>query len=141
MTARKDVTTAKDVSADIVAPDGTAAAAAVSPAPGDVSPASVAPVDPPAPADNPEAREAALTALLNGAPEATVVAAPIPADYNPDAKPVDFGGRVKCVVLFSRWNALSDGIFKSVRKGTVIGVSAKEAERGEALGGLRRIES
>lgn len=138
-TPRKNTTANVDVSGDTVAPDGTTAAATTAPAPAEAVAASVAPVDPPEAVTAEDVRAAALDTLLNGS-AAEVAKVDVPLDYNPEQTPFDFGGRVVCVVTFHSWRAIVDGLFKSARKGTLIKVTAAQADRGEALGGLRRID-
>ncbi|WNO25831.1 hypothetical protein SEA_ALTADENA_9 [Arthrobacter phage Altadena] len=138
-TPRKNTATGQDVTPDTTAPDGTTAAAPAAPAPAEAVAASVAPVEPPEPVTAEDARAAALETLLNGS-DAELVEVDVPLDYNPDQTPFDFGGRVVCVVTFHSWRALVDGLYKSARKGTLIRVPAAQADRGEALGGLRRVD-
>lgn len=137
-TPRKNTATGQDVSGDLVAPDGTSAAGSQELKPVETS-ASVAPVEAPAAVTTEDVRAAKLDALLNGV-DAEAEAPAVKLDYDPNQEPVDFGGRTVCVVTFSYWNALVDGLFRRSRKGVLIKVTADEADRGEALGGLRRVE-
>jgi len=97
---------------------------------------------PPAPgvtAAEPEGdpRDSALAALVYGTPDAVVTP---DTEVEIDASNViDFGGRSKAVVLFSRYNQLVDGEFKQARKGDVIATTAEALKRGERLGALRKL--
>ena len=102
----------------------------------DVAPAT-APV--PAPEIQPEAdpRQSALAALVNGTAEPVITAdAEVPVD---DSVVLDFGGRSKAVVLFSRYNQLVDGLFTRARKGDVIKTDAASLKRGVRIGALKKL--
>ncbi|WBF78977.1 hypothetical protein SEA_BOLT007_9 [Arthrobacter phage Bolt007] len=137
-TPRKNTATGQDVSGDVVGPDGEKVSGDQAPAPVESAP-SVAPIDAPEPVTTEEVRAAKLEALLSGEDEE----AKVPAEelgYDPNADVVDFGGRTVCVVLFTAWNAIVDGVFKTSPKGSLVRVMADEADRGERLGGLKRVD-
>lgn len=136
MTARKNAATGADVTA--TAPDGTTAAASAAAAAPEVPAASVAPVDPPEPVQD---RSAALANLVNGADAAEAPKAPEAPAVDPEAPRYDLGGRTVCLVTFARWNTLVDGVFKSAKRGALVKVTAAEADRGERLGGLVRVDA
>jgi hypothetical protein len=98
---------------------------------------------PPAPAvtaaeTEPDPRESALAQLVYGhAPQEVVTA-----DSEPEVDPstvIDFGGRSKGVVLFSRYNQMVDGEFKQARKGDVIATTADKLADGVKIGALRKL--
>ena len=96
---------------------------------------------PPAPPAEiqPEAdpRESALAALVNGTAEPVIPAdEEVPVD---DSVVIDFGGRSKAVVLFSRYHQLVDGIFTKARKGDVIATDADSLKRGVRIGALKKL--
>jgi hypothetical protein len=141
MTARK-VTAGPAAGADVTAaaPDATTASAAAPAAPAGTAPASVAPLEAPEAHTAPETRAAALDALVSGSGAQAAPETARELDYDPAQEPVDFGGRTVCVVTFTRWNGLVKGLFRSARRGVLVSVTADEADRGERLGGLRRVD-
>jgi hypothetical protein len=83
-------------------------------------------------------RESALAALLSGEADPVITADEEPAV---DASNVlDFGGKSKAVVLFSRYNQIVDGVFTQARKGDVIATDADNLKRGVRIGALRKLE-
>lgn len=83
-------------------------------------------------------RESALAALLSGETAAPVIK---PSD-EPEvdtSNVIDFGGRSKAVVLFSRYNQFVDGAFKQARKGAVIATDADSLKRGVRIGALKKL--
>lgn len=82
-------------------------------------------------------RDSALAALVFGGGEPVIAA-----DEEPEVDAgnvIDFGGRSKAVVLFSRYNQLVDGEFKQARKGDVIATDADSMKRGVKIGALRKL--
>ncbi|UAW09368.1 hypothetical protein SEA_KLEVEY_9 [Arthrobacter phage Klevey] len=137
-TARKNTATGQDVTPDVTGPDGETVSGEQAPAPVESAP-SVAPIESPEPVTTEEVRAAKLSALLDGeAEEDKVEAAEL--GYDENTPVADFGGRTVCVVLFTAWNAIVDGVFKTSPKGSLVRVMADEADRGERLGGLKRVD-
>ena len=102
----------------------------------------VAQPTPPAPApelqEQADPRASALAALVNGTAEPVIPEdTPVVVD---DSEVLDFGGRSKAVVLFSRYNQIVDGLFKQARKGAVIKTDAESLKRGERIGALKKLE-
>jgi len=97
---------------------------------------------PPAPLPEPDAqvdpRESALAALVMGHAPQPVVTADTVVEVD-ESNVIDFGGRSKGVVLFSRYNQLVDGGFKQARKGDVISTDAENLKRGVKIGALRKL--
>ncbi|UGL61895.1 hypothetical protein SEA_EASTWEST_11 [Arthrobacter phage EastWest] len=56
------------------------------------------------------------------------------------SNPRELGGDVLVVVLFDYYRLRYDGVFVVTRKGEVLKVSEKEADRGVSIGGLHKIE-
>jgi len=82
-------------------------------------------------------RESALAALLNG--EADPVITPADEPEIDVSNVLDFGGRSKAVVLFSRYNQIVDGLFTKARKGDVIATDADSLKRGVRIGALKKL--
>jgi len=82
-------------------------------------------------------RESALAALMYGE-TAPVVTADTEVEVD-ESEVLDFGGRSKGVILFSYYNQLVDGKFKSAKKGQVIKTDADSLARGVRIGALRRL--
>ena len=93
-----------------------------------------------APAVEPQAdpRQSALAALVYGHEPQPVVTADTEVKVD-ESTVIDFGGRSKAVVLFSRYNQLTDGEFKQARKGDVIATDAESLKRGVKIGALRKL--
>lgn len=83
-------------------------------------------------------RESALAALLSG--EADPVITPTEEPAIDTSNVLDFGGKSKAVVLFSRYNQIVDGVFTQARKGDVIATDADNLKRGVRIGALRKLE-
>lgn len=101
----------------------------------------VAQPTPPAavPEVQPEAdpRQSALAALVGGTAEPVIPEdSPVVVD---DSNVIDFGGRSKAVVQFSRYNQYVDGLFKQARKGDVIATDAESLKRGVRIGALKKL--
>lgn len=94
----------------------------------------------PAPEVEPQAdpRQSALAALVMGHAPQEVVTADTEVKVD-ESTVIDFGGRSKGVVLFSRYNQLVDGGFKQARKGDVIATDAEGLKRGVRIGALRKL--
>lgn len=96
---------------------------------------------PPAPAltvdPQVDPRDSALAALLSGTADPVITAdAPVVVD---ESNVIDFGGRSKGVVLFSRYHQMVDGLFMHARKGDVISTDAENLKRGVRIGALRKL--
>lgn len=83
-------------------------------------------------------RDSALAALLAG--EADPVITPADEPEIDTSNVLDFGGRSKAVVLFSRYNQIVDGLFTRARKGDVIATDADSLKRGVRIGALKKLE-
>jgi hypothetical protein len=83
-------------------------------------------------------RDSALAALLAG--EADPVITPADEPVIDTSNVLDFGGKSKAVVLFSRYNQFVDGGFKQARKGNVIATDAESLKRGVRIGALKKLE-
>jgi hypothetical protein len=83
-------------------------------------------------------RESALAALLSG--EADPVITPADEPEIDTSNVIDFGGKSKAVVLFSRYNQDVDGVFAQARKGDVIATTAEHLKRGVRIGALKKLE-
>jgi hypothetical protein len=82
-------------------------------------------------------RESALAALLSG--EADPVITPADEPEIDASNVLDFGGKSKAVVLFSRYNQIVDGLFTRARKGDVIATDADSLKRGVRIGALKKL--
>lgn len=83
-------------------------------------------------------RDSALAALVYGTGPQDVITADTEVEVDASVV-IDFGGRSKAVVTFSRYNQLVDGEFKQARKGDVIATDADALKRGIAIGALRKL--
>jgi hypothetical protein len=83
-------------------------------------------------------RDSALAALLAG--EADPVITPTDEPEIDTSNVLDFGGKSKAVVLFSRYNQIVDGLFTRARKGDVIATDAENLKRGVRIGALKKLE-
>jgi hypothetical protein len=82
-------------------------------------------------------RESALAALVYGNGPEPVVTADTELVVD-ESEVLDFGGRSKGVVLFSYYNQLVDGKFKSAKKGQVVKTDADSLARGVRIGALKK---
>jgi hypothetical protein len=83
-------------------------------------------------------RESALAALVYGNGPEPVVTADTELVVD-ESEVLDFGGRSKGVVLFSYYNQLVDGKFKSAKKGQVVKTDADALARGVRIGALKKL--
>jgi hypothetical protein len=97
-----------------------------------------APVDPPVVQAEADPRDSALANLLNGTPDPVITEDQVVAVD--ESNVIDFGGKSRAVVVFSRYHQFVDGIFTKARKGDVIDTDADSLKRGIRIGALRKLE-
>lgn len=125
MTVRKDSKTTAETGAEID----------VTPIEQDVTSAPPAPALTVEPQVDP--RASALAALVSGTADPVITAdAVVEIDTS---NVLDFGGKTKAVVQFSRYHQMVDGLFTHARKGDVISTDAESLKRGVRVGALKKL--